>query len=164
MKNTWKIPAGYPKIEVSDDGIVRSFSGKILSQRTMPNGYKTVCVQKGGVGRWVPTLVHRLVCLAFKGEPKPGETETRHLNGIRSDNRAANLLWGTAKENGADRIIHGRIPRNENGTMAKLKNAEVVEIRRLRDSGVVLSEIGRRFNVTASNIYHVCKRNTFKEI
>lgn len=52
-------------------------------------------------------LVHRLVCIAFHG-PKPSEAhQVRHLNGVRSDNRADNLRWGTAAENAADRKLHG---------------------------------------------------------
>lgn len=42
--------------------------------------------------------VHRLVCEAFNGPPQPGQV-CMHLNEDARDNRAANLAWGTQKEN-----------------------------------------------------------------
>lgn len=49
---------------------------------------------------------HVLVARAFHGEPVKGQV-VRHLNGVRDDNRAENLSWGTPKENSKDMIRHG---------------------------------------------------------
>lgn len=51
-------------------------------------------------------FVHRLVLEAFVGPPAEG-AEARHLNGIKTDNRVANLAWGTTQENADDRRRHG---------------------------------------------------------
>jgi hypothetical protein len=52
--------------------------------------------------------VHRLVLLTFAGECPPG-METRHLNGVRDDNRwPENLCWWTPSENVADAFRHGK--------------------------------------------------------
>ena len=42
--------------------------------------------------------VHRLVALAFIGEPTPGQV-VNHINEVRTDNRAINLEWVTQKQN-----------------------------------------------------------------
>tara|TARA_B110000114_G_scaffold185659_1_gene233856 strand:- start:2512 stop:3186 length:675 start_codon:yes stop_codon:yes gene_type:complete len=56
-------------------------------------------------------FVARLVCRAFHGEPKEGET-VDHKNRIKHDNRAKNLRWATKKQQQAnkdalDRPTHG---------------------------------------------------------
>lgn len=56
-------------------------------------------------------FVHVLVCRAFHGEPKEGET-VDHINRIKHDNRVSNLRWATKKLQQAnkdplDRPTHG---------------------------------------------------------
>lgn len=51
--------------------------------------------------------VHRLVLEAFVGQPPFEGAETRHINGDPTDNRLANLRWGTHAENMADMLRHG---------------------------------------------------------
>lgn len=43
--------------------------------------------------------VHRLICEAFYGPPSPETPLVIHRNENALDNRAANLRWGTQKEN-----------------------------------------------------------------
>jgi hypothetical protein len=52
-------------------------------------------------------LVHRLVLLAFVGQPGFGQ-ECLHGNGIPYDNRLENLRWGTRKENKNDERKHAQ--------------------------------------------------------
>jgi hypothetical protein len=55
----------------------------------------------------VHCLVHRLVLLAFRGEPPTPHHECAHWNGDPSDNSIGNLRWATKVENHADRWRHG---------------------------------------------------------
>lgn len=98
----WLPAVGYEDLyEVSDAGRVRK-GDLVLRPWTLRNGYEQVALWRGGKRQRF--TVHRLVALAFHGE---SELQVRHLNGIRSDNRAVNLRWGTISENAVDRVSHG---------------------------------------------------------
>lgn len=101
MVETWCPIPGHEGYEVSTLGQVRSGS-RVLTQflRGKKPGYLSVYLGGGS------QFVHRLVLLAFRGEPQEGE-ETRHLNGDQYDNRLENLAWGTRSENALDRVRHG---------------------------------------------------------
>lgn len=82
MKATWIDNGGYRRVELSEDGY------------------------RYGAG------AHRLVALAFIGEPAEGQ-EVRHLDGDSLNNCLTNLAWGTHSENIRDTIAAGRY-RNRN--------------------------------------------------
>ncbi len=55
--------------------------------------------------------VHRLVLMAWCGEPSSSAPICRHLDGDPTNNRLANLAWGTPKQNARDAFQHKRIAR-----------------------------------------------------
>lgn len=56
-------------------------------------------------------MLHKLMAELFL-EPRPSKFhEIRHLDGLKQNNRADNLAWGTRKENADDRENHGRTSR-----------------------------------------------------
>ena len=113
---TWKPIPGYPNYEVSDCGRVRSipreehgrtYRGVVLSTRESNSGYVLVNLRDAEGERQTRT-VHTLMLTAFVGPCPPGQ-ESRHLNDISTDNRwPENLVWGTKKENAADKFANGR--------------------------------------------------------
>lgn len=54
-----------------------------------------------------------------------------HLDGDPSNNALANLEWGTAAENAADRVRHGTAPRGAEAGRARLSESDVRSIRSL---------------------------------
>jgi hypothetical protein len=98
--------------------------------------------------------VHKLVAEAFIG-PCPPRHQVRHLNGICTDNRVANLCYGTCSENQADKERHGRVPKGEKHKQHRLTEAQVAEVRLLLAQGFTKSAIGLRFGVSSTTIYWI---------
>ena len=55
----------------------------------------------------VTTYTHRLVALAFHGEPPEGKHLVRHLDGNGLNNSPENLAWGDDEDNYQDAVRHG---------------------------------------------------------
>ena len=103
------IPGYEDRYEVSDRGRVRSWvsrpSPRLLSQIRQNTGYVTVALSRGGFTE--QQLIHRLVLLAFVG-PCPDGMETRHLDGLRPNNRLTNLAYDEANTYWRKRKSGGR--------------------------------------------------------
>ena len=113
-RENWRAVPGYEgTYEVSDQGRVRSldrfdYCGRLQEGKfligNLELGYRKVSLSK--LGRQKKFRVHRLVMLAFIG-PLPEGMVTRHLNGMKDDNRLCNLQYGTQSENMQDNLKHG---------------------------------------------------------
>lgn len=126
MTERWLPVVGFEAMyEVSDLGQVRSldrilpyertdqYSGRILSVQRKRKGQLLRPGRKSSghlsvaLGRGRSVDVHILVLTAFVGRCPDGY-EALHDNDIPSDNRLANLRWGTRSENLHDAIRNGR--------------------------------------------------------
>lgn len=101
----WIRARGVEGYQVSTAGRIRSLPGnrrrgRVLRGKANKGGYLTVVIE----GRTM--YVHHLVAEAFFGT-RPEGMETRHLNGDKSDNRVANLRFGSKSENMLDAVAHG---------------------------------------------------------
>lgn len=135
MTEIWRDIPGYEgQYQVSDLGNVRSldrfitakassrafahmrfYAGKMLRPGpTGKHGHLTVALGKGN-----SVYVHLAVLLAFVG-PVPEGQEGRHLNTLTSDNRLANLAYGTRSENNMDLHRNGRRRRDWNPETSRL--------------------------------------------
>lgn len=97
MIEVWKTIKDYPDYKVSNLGRVKSFktsTPKILKGRG--ERYLRVSLTAKLVSK--NYLVHRLVAIAFLGEPK-FKIFVNHINGKKFDNKVMNLEWVTHKEN-----------------------------------------------------------------
>ena len=96
---TWRDVPGRPGYMVSDQGR----AAKIMQTKPGKNGYiqMSVPVEQGKPKRYKDYL-HHWVLWAFKGQRPSNADLARHLNDIRTDNRAENLEWGTRSENQLD--------------------------------------------------------------
>jgi hypothetical protein len=137
---------GYgPDYQVSSHGRVRSFKRgypRILNPRIdKEEGYPRVAVCFPGK-KAKNLRVHRLVMLAFVGEPPPN-TEVCHWDGNRANGRLENLRYDTRAGNFRDAERHGTNGRGEAHPGVKLNAGIVQRIRDLHRCGIGGRKIAR---------------------
>jgi hypothetical protein len=143
-KEIWKPVIGYESYYmVSDLGNIKSldridrfnrkYNGRTLKQKKTRYGYSEVDLSISGKSKTVK--IHRLVAELFIPNSE-NKSQVNHKNGIKTDNRAANLEWCTPKENVNHGIETGLIKRKgEENPCSKLTRREVQEIRQKYSSG-----------------------------
>jgi|GEM_PF-3621798 len=127
----------------------RNFEPRKLKPRIQNSGYLYVATGKGRKS------VHRLIALAWHGEPPSPNMECRHLNCCKLDNRPKNLRWGSTKANFKDswRCGHGSI---------KLTPKLVREIRALIIQFAPYSAIARIYKVGYHTVYYIAEGMTWR--
>lgn len=160
---------GFPNYEITSTGDVRSRQNRAhkgicwLRESLNACGYRTVLLYRGG---WqYRKLVHRLVLETFVG-PCPKGMEGCHNNGIRTDNRLANLRWDTRSGNHRDAVKHGTAPglrdkRGERNPRARLRSVDVTEIiKRYREGTTTQIELSERFGIGRTQVNNIlCGRS-----
>ena len=83
----------------------KSVQERIMSGGKNSWGHAMIILCREGITK--PHLIHRLVLKTFIG-PCPNGMQSRHFpDDNKANNCLDNLQWGTPKENGADKIVHG---------------------------------------------------------
>lgn len=165
----WLPVARNENYEVSSLGNVRRCRGynstrvgRHLKPRDNGNGY--LCVRLSQKGRVKVEYVHRLVCHAFHGDPPTKRHQAAHKNGVRSDNAFDNLEWKTARQNEADKSLHGTRLVGELCASSKLTGKTVIEIRKLHSEGVSQKDLRLRFGMSPNGIHSIVMRKTWRHI
>lgn len=158
---------GFAGYFASEDGAILSAKDglRVLSQREV-DGYMfvTVTVYLNGKRERRRHAVHRLVSLAFNGLPPVGLDHTRHLNGVRSDNRAANLAWGTPLENARDAMHHGTLGKGMKARRRKLTEDQVREIRDRLFNGEPDAALAAEFGVSRQYPTHLAAGRNWSHV
>jgi hypothetical protein len=145
-----RVPGFEAEYLVSELGDVWSLKQRrLIRGHTDATGYTAVELRKSG--KATKRRLYQLVAWAFLG-PQQSGVICRHINNDRSDNRAANLQYGTRKDNARDRMRHGTSTRGEKAWNAKLSWSSVCAIRESKESAVALAE---RYGVSRKTILHV---------
>lgn len=179
MFQEWRPVVGYEVFyAVSSDGEVRSLERRvgarygstrvrgtrILSTFLDRNGYRRVRLTdaQGGKRFW---KVHHLVAKAFLGE-RPEGLLVLHKDDDKFNNEVGNLYYGTHAQNAADAVRNGKHrgkgahpgDRHHN---SKLREADIPVIMTLKDQGMPLLRIAKRFGVTDMTIHDIVKGKTW---
>lgn len=155
------------RYEVSTEGQVRSWAdshgGRRLAPRLLKlqkstSGYLQARLPHGSGFKWFS--VHRLVLRAFEG----GDGQhVNHKNGVKTDNRVANLEWSSASENlkHAYRVLglrHHRATVGRTGVLCS--NSKPVVQKTLEGEVIRVWDAiadARRAGFSAGNISAVCR-------
>lgn len=146
----------FPGYWAGDDGSIWS-NKKNGFRRLKPyilRGYEYIPLRKDN--RKHKIRVHKIILECFVGKAPKGMI-TRHLNGIKTDNRLCNLKWGTHKENEADKTIHGTrfFPVGERNGSAKIVADQAREVMRLWDEGFSKKNIASTLEISKGIVSQV---------
>ncbi len=112
---------------------------------------------------------HRLVAEAFLSNPE-NKPYVCHKDGNPLNNNVENLYWGTAKENSADTLRHGRAGRGgtkgEKHPMSKLTKFQVQRIRLMKEISPNLEQknIAKMFKVNDSCVSKILHGDAWSHI
>src|SRR5258708_6519114 len=147
---------GFPGYRVNRDGEVQSCWNRRGRRGGMTSNWLPLKPIRRPCGHLVVNLhrerkksaryIHHLVLEAFNG-PRPPGTVCCHGDGNPANNRLENLRWGSQKSNCDDMLRHGTRRLGETGTRAKLRESDVVEIRRLGAEGAAPHGLAIRYEV-----------------
>jgi hypothetical protein len=172
MDDQFREIEGYPGYRVSRDGVVQSCWGRgflrkltdawrPLTPIRRDGGYHAVNLHRGG--KKTARYIHRLVLEAFAG-PRPSGMVCRHLDGDPAHNWIDNLTWGTYAENEADKLRHGTRVRGSAAARSKLREEQVLEIRRQRSEGVPIRQLAATYDVSRQTIYAIAHGKTWRHL
>jgi len=172
----WKTIPGYSLYQISDMGRLKTFNWKntgreaIMRPALDGSGYLRTMLKRDTDGKIETVKVHRLVLLAFTGNPVNG-SQCNHINGIRSDNRLLNLEWISHSEN----IKHSfRIGlsnnKGEKNPAATITEEKVKEIRKNYQygkkyrSGITKKQLAEEYGVSFNVIKNIVTNRTWKHL
>ena len=127
--------------------------------QTTPRGYASIRLT--WAGRSGTKMVAPLVAEAFLGERPSSGAEVNHIDGDKSNNRAANLEW--TNRSGNMKHLHGVLGyRNrpmcgEANGAARLTVARVKEARALRAAGWKLKPLAERFGISVGHASEIVR-------
>lgn len=169
MEN-WRPVVGFEDVyEVSDLGRIKrvrgapgTWAGRLLKPVSQAIGYTKVTLRDDGRERQV--LVHIVVAEAFI-RPRGEADEVNHRNGVKDDNRLANLEYVTRQEN-IDHSINvlGHSNAGSNHGLSKFSEQQILEIRARRATGEKLFSIAASFNCSFQHVSYIANRKCWTHI
>ena len=168
----WRQIIGYEGFySVSSLGRVRRDRGgcgatanRILKNQKNKDGYWKVFICLDGKPKCF--VVHRLVALNFIGE-RPFGLEINHKDGDKGNNSESNLEYVTRKENMRHASLLGLIKglRGELSNTAKLKNADVLSIRKeYRVGGISQRGLARKHKISQRSVSRIINNQVWKDL
>ena len=165
----WRSIPGWPEYEVSEFGHVRrrlpggspiAKVGRAL--RPSPGLYAHVYLHGKAGKRHIS--IHRLVALAFLGEPPSRAHQVAHYDGNPRNNHYTNLRYATPRENNADKVRHGTLPRGEKAGPSKFTETMVRQVRVLAAKQVPQEIIAEIFETSQSHIGRIVRKEVWGHV
>jgi hypothetical protein len=160
----WRPVVGYEQLyEISNKGRVRKYT-RIIASHERGGGYTTVSLYKQG-GK-TQKSVHRLVALAFLGQPIHPNDVINHKDGNPRNNHVENLEWCTQKYN----VYHAYGILNRTRTKGeqmhrKLTEVKVREIRtKYQSGGYTIQKLADIYGVNYKTAWEIINYRIWKHI
>lgn len=135
---------------------------RVIAPVSRPDRYDFVRARINGAR--VTLDLHPIVARAFLGPAPSHQHEVRHLDGDKHNNSAANLAWGTHKENSADQVAHGTSPVGSRNPGSKLSERDVAEIKRRLEAGESPTVLAPLFGCSRETIYDIRHGRKWKHV
>lgn len=167
MNEIWRDIKNYEgDYQVSNSGNIKSFKKlnniKILKPG-ISRGYYFVSLCKNGKVK--NFRISRLVAIHFIPNPE-NKPQINHKNGIKIFNHTENLEWSTNGENQVHAYKIGlKISKKGNqDPQAKLTDEKVKEIRVLKNNGLSINYLSKKFTVSERTIRDVVNNKLWKHV
>jgi hypothetical protein len=134
--------------------------GRVLRPgKTGTYGHRNVALSKNSKAK--SYLVHRLVALAFFGEPEDKRLIVTHRDGNAQNNRISNLRWATPAQNTFDQVTHKTHVGKHYGRKSPLTDEQILAIRADHRPARL---IGPEYGICAGTVNQIRRRETYKYI
>lgn len=160
---TWKNVKGFEIYQVSNRGRVKSLKfnkEKILKTRKV-KGYEKVNLFKNHLT--TTHYVHRLVAKAFIPNPD-SKPFINHVNSVKTDNRADNLTWADASENGTHGWKSKRVKSPKQGISRKFSNSDIRDMRKRFEKGETITSIADRYKLNQRSTSDIVHKRSYKHV
>ena len=131
MNETWKDILGTTYGISSIGRVYNSATDTMLKPFPNNNGYLMVDIFHNTVKERV--AIHRLVARYFIPNPEAKDF-VNHIDGNKQNNKVDNLEWVTPSENSQHAVATGLSPVGSEKTLAKLTEADVIDIQKAFDN------------------------------
>lgn len=164
----WRSVPSIPAVEVSEFGDLRTKTTRRVRRGFIDrDGYVRYCVTMCD-GKKTQRTAHRLVAIAFHGEPRCDKMHAAHIDGSKLNNHHSNIKWATPRENIHDRDKHGLGVKGDRNGRALLTENDVRNIRRRlmpNSSGKNSAKsIALEYDVSVSQVHSVYRGKTWKHL
>ena len=148
------------KYSVTKDGKIFSHITKRFLKQDLRGKY--YAVKLGKYGKKIS--VHRIVAMAYIENPD-NKPFINHKDGNKLNNSLDNLEWCSAKENTFHAQFTGlmKVRTYPVFRRQKISNSEIANVHSLRNEGLSVIKIAKKYNVTRGAIYAILNKIKQKE-
>lgn len=161
-KELWKSIRGYEGLyEISSFGVVKR---KTVLSVFIRNGYPSIALSKNGQVKNV--YIHRLVADTFILNPLRKKT-VNHKDACKTNNKLSNLEWLSDHQNQQHAIANKLHKRGGKHGMAKIKEQDAIEIRRLnglKKGKISQFSLAKRYGISQGQVSAILSRKNWKHI
>ena len=138
---------------------------RVRAEYSTWGGY--LCITATRNGKRTATGAHRVVWVYHNTTIPKGMT-INHENGKKSDNRPQNLTLMSYSEQRIHALevlkVNRHRPQGSKHPKTFLTESQVIEMRKLRQAGMMVKDIAKQYKMTTKATSAICTRRTWKHI